>query len=48
MPKKFVKILWLIKKSAYVIYEWSLRAVVKNVGQGVEAEIEKGVQLKVS
>ena len=25
MFKKFVKMLWLIKKSAYVIYEWPLR-----------------------
>ena len=23
--KKFVKMLWLVKKSAYVIYEWYLR-----------------------
>ena len=25
MLKKFVKMLWLIKKSAYVIYEWRFR-----------------------
>ena len=24
MPKKFVKMLWLIKKNAYVIYKWPL------------------------
>ena len=27
MLKKFVKMMWMIKKSAYVIYEWPLRRV---------------------